>query len=96
MGAMARPALARPVALWQGSARLAGPLEADSRVGACCRSSVVEHSIGNGEVDSSILSGSTSPPTLETPFFITLSELLALRCRPVSIDQIGYFSQNRP
>jgi hypothetical protein len=27
--------------------------------GACCRSSVVEHSIGNGEVDSSILSGST-------------------------------------
>ena len=27
---------------------------------ACCRSSVVEHSIGNGEVDSSILSGSTS------------------------------------
>jgi hypothetical protein len=28
--------------------------------GACCRSSVVEHSIGNGEVDSSILSGSTS------------------------------------
>ena len=26
---------------------------------ACCRSSVVEHSIGNGEVDSSILSGST-------------------------------------
>src|SRR4051794_28883109 len=28
---------------------------------ACCRSSVVEHSIGNGEVDSSILSGSTIP-----------------------------------
>ena len=28
---------------------------------SCCRSSVVEHSIGNGEVDSSILSGSTSP-----------------------------------
>src|SRR6478736_9243320 len=27
---------------------------------ARCRSSVVEHSIGNGEVDSSILSGSTS------------------------------------
>jgi hypothetical protein len=34
---------------------------ADSvKSGACCRSSVVEHSIGNGEVDSSILSGSTS------------------------------------
>ena len=29
---------------------------------ACCRSSVVEHSIGNGEVDSSILSGSTIHP----------------------------------
>ena len=28
--------------------------------GVRCRSSVVEHSIGNGEVDSSILSGSTS------------------------------------
>ena len=26
---------------------------------ACCRSSVVEHSLGKGEVDSSILSGST-------------------------------------
>jgi hypothetical protein len=31
-----------------------------SKYRACCRSSVVEHSIGNGEVDSSILSGSTS------------------------------------
>ena len=30
------------------------------RACSCCRSSVVEHSIGNGEVDSSILSGSTS------------------------------------
>ena len=27
--------------------------------GMCCRSSVVEHSLGKGEVDSSILSGST-------------------------------------
>jgi hypothetical protein len=33
---------------------------------ACCRSSVVEHSIGNGEVDSSILSGSTSFSTKST------------------------------
>ena len=44
-------------------ARIGAPwwgLLADSRIGACCRSSVVEHSIGNGEVDSSILSGSTS------------------------------------
>src|SRR5215510_13892361 len=29
---------------------------------ACCRSSVVEHSLGKGEVDSSILSGSTIHP----------------------------------
>ena len=36
-----------------------GPFWADSRVEVRCRSSVVEHSIGNGEVDSSILSGST-------------------------------------
>ena len=53
------PALARPVALWQGTAHVAeasGPILAFV---ACCRSSVVEHSIGNGEVDSSILSGST-------------------------------------
>ena len=35
------------------------PLAADSCPSTCCRSSVVEHSIGNGEVDSSILSGST-------------------------------------
>ena len=34
-------------------------LLADYLKGARCRSSVVEHSIGNGEVDSSILSGST-------------------------------------
>lgn len=32
---------------------------ADSPPGRCCRSSVVEHSLGKGEVDSSILSGST-------------------------------------
>ena len=37
-----------------------GAVSADSLIRACCRSSVVEHSIGNGEVDSSILSGSTS------------------------------------
>ena len=51
--------LAHRGALWQGSARLVAPFWADSRIRACCRSSVVEHSIGNGEVDSSILSGST-------------------------------------
>src|ERR1700722_9538583 len=46
-------------------ARIGPPVEAfsaDSRIlRARCRSSVVEHSIGNGEVDSSILSGSTIP-----------------------------------
>lgn len=35
----------------------------------CCRSSVVEHSIGNGEVDSSILSGSTIFPIEASPPF---------------------------
>jgi hypothetical protein len=56
----APPALAHAGGLWQGSARSAGPLGPILVSGACCRSSVVEHSIGNGEVDSSILSGSTS------------------------------------
>src|SRR5258708_32286288 len=40
--------------------RVAGPFWPSPVSGARCRSSVVEHSIGNGEVDSSILSGSTS------------------------------------
>jgi hypothetical protein len=40
---------------------LLGPFGRFSLSGARCRSSVVEHSIGNGEVDSSILSGSTIP-----------------------------------
>jgi hypothetical protein len=52
--------LAQQGGLWQISARSVGPLAAaDSHPSTCCRSSVVEHSIGNGEVDSSILSGST-------------------------------------
>ena len=48
--------------------------------GACCRSSVVEHSIGNGEVDSSILSGSTissgtcSPSHPDRPHRATLGQ----------------------
>ena len=41
------------------TARLWGPLGPIPPIPARCRSSVVEHSIGNGEVDSSILSGST-------------------------------------
>src|SRR3954453_12302551 len=53
--------LAPAGALWQEPAACRGLFGRflDSR--ACCRSSVVEHSIGNGEVDSSILSGSTIP-----------------------------------
>jgi hypothetical protein len=55
--------LAQQGGLWQISARSVGPLAAaDSHPSTCCRSSVVEHSIGNGEVDSSILSGSTIFP----------------------------------
>jgi hypothetical protein len=45
--------LAMPSLLWQEAERL-GP-----RPG-CCSSSVVEHSLGKGEVESSILSCSTS------------------------------------
>jgi hypothetical protein len=41
------------------TAALAGANWADSLSRARCRSSVVEHSLGKGEVDSSILSGST-------------------------------------
>ena len=44
---------------------------ADSRFRLGCRSSVVEHSLGKGEVDSSILSGSTRkiiPSALERDF----------------------------
>ena len=51
--------LAQEGGLWQISARLVGPSGARFFTSTCCRSSVVEHSIGNGEVDSSILSGST-------------------------------------
>lgn len=39
--------------------RRAGAPLADSPPGRCCRSSVVEHSLGKGEVVSSILPGST-------------------------------------
>lgn len=45
------------------------PQAPDSFTSTCCRSSVVEHSIGNGEVDSSILSGSTTAsPERSTPY----------------------------
>ena len=43
---------------------------ADSHPSTCCRSSVVEHSIGNGEVDSSILSGSTIQPADIIAFYL--------------------------
>src|SRR4051794_36134158 len=42
---------------------------------ARCRSSVVEHSLGKGEVDSSILSGSTSKKACAavTSYYLTVS-----------------------
>ena len=51
--------LAPEGSLWQEPAACGGLLGRFPEYRACCRSSVVEHSIGNGEVDSSILSGST-------------------------------------
>ncbi len=86
------PALARPPALWQGSARLGGALWADSRIRACCRSSVVEHSIGNGEVDSSILSGSTSFLSGK-PCKISINPRFHLAA---GSSHFGYFARNRP
>ena len=69
-GEVAALALAPEASLWQGSRafrgfwpippRPPGRLKPICMSGVRCRSSVVEHSIGNGEVDSSILSGSTS------------------------------------
>ena len=51
-------ALAPAKPLWQCPRRFGTPVSGDAR--RCCRSSVVEHSLGKGEVESSILSGSTS------------------------------------
>jgi hypothetical protein len=59
------------------------PLEADSRVVARCRSSVVEHSIGNGEVDSSILSGSTIFFNKISLFASTLAMRRGTECRTI-------------
>src|SRR5581483_5899440 len=51
--------LAHAGTLWQEPAACRA-FPSDSHLpAACCRSSVVEHSLGKGEVDSSILSGST-------------------------------------
>src|SRR5579872_3163702 len=78
-----RPA---PVMLTTACLRLTGPYGKDraallaffsrfsylAYLAACCRSSVVEHSLGKGEVDSSILSGSTIPsPNLSLSFRAT-------------------------
>ena len=54
-----RRVLAPEGSLWQEPAACSALLGRFLEYRACCRSSVVEHSIGNGEVDSSILSGST-------------------------------------
>src|ERR1700751_4847222 len=50
------PNLAPPHPLWQGTT----PSTPAARRRERCRSSVVEHSLGKGEVVSSILTGSTS------------------------------------
>ena len=57
-----RLALAPGKSVWQRTPRLVGRSRSRFPQPARCRSSVVEHSIGNGEVDSSILSGSTIFP----------------------------------
>ena len=51
--------LAHPAALWQGTRRFAGHESHLKLAARRCRSSVVEHSLGKGEVVSSILPGST-------------------------------------
>jgi hypothetical protein len=58
----ARSSLARECPLWQGSPRPSSYSEGRASARACCRSSVVEHSLGKGEVVSSILTGSTRVP----------------------------------
>src|SRR5690349_3359706 len=58
-GRWPNPALAWRGALWQRTPTCRGLHGRFWQPRVCCRSSVVEHSIGNGEVDSSILSGST-------------------------------------
>ena len=62
MAPQAGPALARDGGLVARIGRLVAAFWPILVSEACCRSSVVEHSIGNGEVDSSILSGSTIFP----------------------------------
>jgi hypothetical protein len=66
---------------------LLGPFGRFSLSGARCRSSVVEHSIGNGEVDSSILSGSTSP--------LLLIKLVLAKRIGRSVKCCGTSAQNR-
>src|SRR5215211_7699282 len=55
------PVLAPPPPLWQATAVPASRAAAEAHAQKRCRSSVVEHSLGKGEVVSSILTGSTSP-----------------------------------
>jgi hypothetical protein len=56
---LALPAACAPSALVARIARLQPAAFRTTPAGMGCRSSVVEHSLGKGEVDSSILSGST-------------------------------------
>jgi hypothetical protein len=56
---------------------------------------VVEHSIGNGEVDSSILSGSTIPFPRKKPFICSANPQFRASWHDlVRIGHFSYFSQN--
>src|SRR5690606_30321841 len=54
------PALQRPWLIYHSKRDFGRASSCISRPMACCGSSVVEHSLGKGEVESSILSHSTS------------------------------------
>ncbi len=89
--ATARPGeLAPPGTLWQGSPRLRALCSYSIRPSQSrCRSSVVEHSLGKGEVVSSILTGSTRNPYGNTGFYALFSD-------PHSATQNGTMHEHDP
>src|SRR5262249_11787915 len=66
--------------LWQGSARPARHIR--TATGRRCRSSVVEHSLGKGEVVSSILTGSTSESPASRHFSASAAFHRRTACQP--------------
>ena len=76
-----RAALAQAGTLWQEPPALGRGLRAWYRESLCCRSSVVEHSLGKGEVESSILSRSTILDIVRAVTLL-LSERRKLVCEP--------------